>query len=121
VNRAYGVLFPSTGQSPEAEDSAKIDEHVDALVEELSALGVVEVPDVDDIEAAHFIALSELLANAVAYHFSLPPNPGMIEDAKERLRVMTRRGGVSDNKLTPDIALTAPRGLSLARWRNGSF
>jgi hypothetical protein len=52
--------------------------------------------------------------------FSLPKNPIARADAEDRLRVINRKGGVADNKLTvDDRANHRPTGLSLARWTSG--
>ena len=119
INEAFSYLFPSTGQSPEDEDSDKIDLKVDALLEELSARGVVDIADVSDIEPQYFMPLAECLANQCAPSFALPKNPAVQEAAEDRLRIMVNRGG--ETKLTIDPALQRRRanGLSLARWRQG--
>jgi hypothetical protein len=64
----------------------------------------VTIPDTDDIDLAYYMPLAEGLANEVSPHFGGSISQAMREDA-ERMRIISRRGGVSDNKLTIDPAL----------------
>lgn len=120
VNEALSVLgVVGAGQTADSEDQEKVDDRVEALLEELAARDVVTVADDDDIAPAQFGALAELLANECAPSFGLPKNSNVKEAAEDRLKTVNRRGRLSDLKSTIDIAVTAPPGLSLARWSRG--
>lgn len=120
VNEALQVLqVVGAGQAADSEDQERVDDKVEALLAELEARDIVSVSDVADIAPEHFNPLAELLANECAPSFGLPKSPGMKEAAEDRLRIVTRRGSMSDMRLKVDVAVTAPPGLSLARWTRG--
>lgn len=68
---AEKLTIVGAGQSLDAEDGNKIDGKIDALIEQLSADDVVDIPDVAEIPARYFDALAELLANVSATKFGM--------------------------------------------------
>ena len=79
------------GQNPNAEDVQKVDERLDNLLEEISALGIYTVvdsgsvgPTGGDIDAAAIRSLGALIANMCAGNFGLGADPS--------LDVLARRG-----------------------------
>jgi hypothetical protein len=123
ANEALDILQRNgLGQSPEAEDTAKVDAKIDALVAELESRQVVSVPDLEDIEAAHFNPLAELLANECAPNFGLQKNPNVKEMAEDRLKIMVNNAQAPRKTLGIDPLLSGGGyGLSLARWTSGRF
>jgi hypothetical protein len=122
ANEALDILQRNgLGQSPDAEDTQKIDTKIDALLAELSARQIVDVPDAEDIEPAYFNSIAELLANEAAPNFGLPKNPVMKDAAEERLKIMVNNSPPSSKTLGVDASLPVGRrqGLSLARWTSG--
>lgn len=76
VARAADKLFlTGNGQPLEADDSAFIDLRVDELIEQLSADGVVDIPDLSEIDVRYFNPLAELLANVCATEFGQVYSP----------------------------------------------
>lgn len=118
--KALELLFMSgAGNAPEADDIQKVDQYVDGLLAELEARNIVTVPDIANIEPAHFGALAERLAMECAPAFSKPRSQEAIEAAEERLKVMTRIGVAYPLKVDPALR-SGPYGYSVARWRAGT-
>ena len=65
-----GILAP--GQTPAAEDTAAIDDHVDGLIASLSRRNIITVDDVEAIPEEWFLALATLLADRAATSFGMP-------------------------------------------------
>lgn len=122
ANEALTVLtVVGTGQSPEAEDTAKVVAKIPLFLAELEDRGVCSVADPDDISVSWFRPLAELLASYCATDFATSP---MTEDQREnteaRIRIMVNRGPMP--LLTTDRALSRrPYGLTVASWRSGNF
>lgn len=70
VNEAYG-LIATDFQTPSAEDGATIRAEVPRLLSRLETVGLVTVPDTDDIGDEVFTPLATLLAHACARKFGL--------------------------------------------------
>lgn len=124
ANEALDILQRvGLGQSPDSEDTEKIDRKIDALLAELSARNIVEIPDPDDIDAAFFNPLAELLANEAAPNFGGQKNPAVREAGEERLKIMVNNTPATNKTLGVDRSLPTGRltGLSLARWTSGRF
>jgi hypothetical protein len=122
ANEALDILQRvGLGQSPDAEDTAKIDLKIDALLAELSERGIVDIADSEDIPAAYFNSVAELLANEAAPNFGGQKNPAVKEAAEERLKVMVNNSPASSKTLGVDASMPTGRvtGLSLARWTAG--
>lgn len=110
------------GQSPDAEDTAKVDEKIDAVLDELSERNIVTIPDPDDIRAAYFNPLAELLANECAPNFGGQKSMAIKEQAEDRLKTMVNNAPASKKTLGIDQLLSSGNyGLSLARWTSGRF
>lgn len=116
---ADNLMIVGSGQTLADEDSEKIDAQFDVLIGELSARGVCDVDNEDEIPAELCGALAELLANEAAPAFGLPkmsiPSREAIED---RLRVMIRRVQASNRTLKTDLP-THGVPYTLARWTSG--
>lgn len=80
-----GVL--ASGQTPSAEDVARMDGYVDPVIEQLAERDIVEVDDLAEIPAAWFLPLSYILAGAAAADFGQSNDPRVIllGDRGERL------------------------------------
>lgn len=72
-----------TGQTPSAEDVARMDGYVDPVIEELAEKRIVEVDDLQAIPAAWFLPLSYLLSGAAAAAFGAANDPRILLLAKE--------------------------------------
>ena len=122
ANEALDILQRvGLGQSPDAEDTAKVILKIDALVAELASRNIVEIADTDDIQPEYFNSLAELLANECAPNFGGQKNPAVKEQAEERLKVMVNNSPAANSTLGVDASLpTGGRvGLSIASWTNG--
>jgi len=71
-----GVL--AAGQTPSAEDVARMDGYVDPVVEGLAEREIVEVDDLDQIPAAWFLPLSYIVSGAAAADFGAANDPRVI-------------------------------------------
>lgn len=77
ANRALEKLFlVSLGQSPEAEDTAKVDAQIDSFREFIEGIEIYSIADLDDIDLAAFDWLAEYLAYYCATDFSKPRDEG---------------------------------------------
>lgn len=73
ANRALVKLaVVGTGQSPEAEDTAKIDDIIDAVAADLEAREIYSIPDLDEIEDGAFEWVADMLAYMAAPDFGAP-------------------------------------------------
>lgn len=85
INEAASKLqIIGSGQSVEADDSDVIDAKIDPLLLQLSADGIVEVPDDEAIPSEYFDSIATLLANNSATDFGLAYDPG-VKELHERL------------------------------------
>lgn len=71
-----GVI--ASGQTPSAEDVARMDAYVDPVLEELEEVGTIEVDDDEAIPAAWFLPLSYVLTGAAASDFGSHNDPRVI-------------------------------------------
>lgn len=88
-----GVL--AAGDTPENEDFEYVDEKVDATIEELSALEVARVQDLDQIPLPWFNPLAAYLANSCKLKFSVSAEKAQVLDqeaatALRKLKLMNR-------------------------------
>jgi hypothetical protein len=74
-----------SGQSPDSEDTATVDDAVDGVLADLSARGVIDVPDDDAIPTEWFEDLATLLAQAVANDFGKEADPVKVQRAEMAL------------------------------------
>src|ERR1044071_7970350 len=90
VDEALVNLFADggSGQSPEAEDQATVDRKVDGLLAELRTRDICDVVNDQQIPAAWFNPLAELLANECATAFGAQKSAALREDAMARLKDM---------------------------------
>ena len=68
-----GVL--AAGQTPSAEDTAAVNDHVDGLIASLDRRDIVTIDDVEAIPDEFFLALGVLLADRAADVFGMPGVP----------------------------------------------
>lgn len=116
---ADNLMIIGTGQSFEDEDREKIDGLVDVLFGELSARGVCDVDNEDEIPAEFCGALAELLANEAAPAFGLPKMPMPSREAiEDRLKVIVQRVQASNRTLKTDLPVGGVP-YTLARWTSG--
>lgn len=114
------LMAVGSGQSPDSEDTEKVNSRFDGLMAELSARGIVSISDEDDIPIEWTGPLAELLANECANAFGKPKMPrSQREEIEDRLLVIINRSTTPD-KMTLDSTLQQGAGyLSLARWTRG--
>ena len=74
-----GVL--ASGQTPNAEDVARMDAYVDPVIEGLAERRIVEVDDLSAIPAAWFLPLSYVLSGAAAQDYGAANDPRIILQA----------------------------------------
>lgn len=101
----------AAGQAKAAEDTAKVDSLIDASFARLSALGIFDVPDSEEIQPEAFLALSNVVANDCAPSFALSGDErlaALARIAEGDLRMIVRAGSGSP-LLTTDRALGAGR------------
>lgn len=78
VNEALSKLqVVGSGQSPEAEDSDLVDGKVDALILQLAADGIANIPTNDEFPAEWFDCIAGLLANLCAPDFGKAFDPNV--------------------------------------------
>ena len=91
INEALRILLVlGAGQSPDSEDTQRVDARIDPLFAELSVRDIVTVADDEDIEPAYFSALAELLASECAPTFGQSRDADAKSAAEERLKAMVR-------------------------------
>ena len=79
-SEAFGILTGNDPfQAPATEELETIGTYVEPLVEQLSADGIVTIPDTDEIPDEYFLPLARLLANVAGPRFGSAMNA----DAKE--------------------------------------
>ena len=88
VDRALRVLgvVPS-GQTPDAEDRAVVDEFVEPLLSRIDGEGITTIPDPNAIPAAQFLDVAILLADAAKADFgvaALPMNDPTVSEVRLR-------------------------------------
>lgn len=72
------LLVVGAGQSPDSEDTERVDGVIDAVLADLEARQIVTVADVEEIELAVFEWIADILADSVA------PDFGQGRDANKR-------------------------------------
>jgi hypothetical protein len=93
ANRALvkmGVV--GTGQSPEAEDTDKVDDIIDAVSAHLEAAQIYSIPDIDAIEDSAFEWVADFLAYTASPDFSLPVDEAKRLRAERMLKLITSSG-----------------------------
>lgn len=113
------LLVIGSGQEAEEEDAATVDALIDPLLEDLNARGIAYVPNTDEIEAALFLPLAELLANEAAPSFGQPKNPPKQDACEERLRLVTQVADAPNRLLQSDTALKPVPYMTYNRWLTG--
>lgn len=83
-----GVL--EAGQVPSNEDASAVDDHVDGMLAFLAAEGAAYIGDPDEIPAELLGPLADYLAEDAAPEFGRPTSNGAMEQAKMRMRLITR-------------------------------
>lgn len=61
----------ATGQEPEAEDTARVDDNLDSVIAELSALEIVDIPDLSEIPLEFFLPTASLCAYELRDEFGV--------------------------------------------------
>lgn len=61
----------ATGQDPEVEDVARVDGNLDSVVAELSALEIVDIPDINEIAPQYFLGLASICAYELRDEFGV--------------------------------------------------
>lgn len=103
-----------SGQTASAEDTAAVVAKIDPALANLAARNSIYIPDSDDIPDEAFTPLVAYLAEICAPKFGRPTNPAAKNAAEDELRLLTRIGRGTGEKLKVD------RGLStIGRRRYG--
>ncbi len=124
ANEALDLLQKvGLGQGPDPEDTAKVDGKIDAVLAELEVRQIVSIPDPEDIYAAYFNPLAELVANECAPNFGGQKSLAIKESAEDRLKIMVQNAEAPRKTLGIDPLLQSSRrpGLSVAGWTSGRF
>ena len=61
----------ATGQSPEAEDTARVDANLDSLIAEIRAAEIVDIYDLDAIEPEYFLSVASICAYELRDEFGV--------------------------------------------------
>lgn len=73
VEQALAYLgLKQANQAANADDTAIVDDLVEAAIDELEALSIIRIPDYEAIEPAVFLPLALYLAGAAAPSFGIP-------------------------------------------------
>lgn len=82
------LLVVGSGQSPEDEDVALVDEVVDSTLADLATRRVVYIANENEIDVAVFEWVADVLADNVAADFGKARNPAMVEYAEAKLKAI---------------------------------
>ena len=105
-----GELFAlGSGQSPSTEDAAWVEKRINSTFAALAKLGVIYLPDADDIPDEAFNALAAYMAEICGPKFGKPRNFAAREAAEEELRTIQRIGSGTGGPLKMDAALRPRR------------
>ena len=80
------------GQDPSSEDTATIDDIIDAVAADLEAREIYAIADIDDIDDAPFEWIAEYLAFMAAPDFSLPMDDNKRQRAEYMLKWVNSSG-----------------------------
>lgn len=61
----------ATGQPPEVEDVARVDNNLDSVVAELPAREIVDIPDLNEIAPEYFMSLASICAYELRDEFGV--------------------------------------------------
>ena len=90
ANRALEkLLLVGSGQSPEAEDTARVDGVIDGFAAFISGIEIYTIADLADIDEAAFDWLAVYLAYFCATDFGKPQDDGMRQAAEFNLKLLT--------------------------------
>lgn len=90
ANRALDKLFMvGSGQSPDPEDTLKVDGVIDSFAEFLSMTEVYTIADFEDIDVAAYEPLAMYLAWFCASDFKKPQDENMRAAAERMLTLLT--------------------------------
>ncbi len=99
----------ATGQPPAAEDAARVEALLPAVISELSGLNIIYIADADSVPDAAFRSVVSYAAEAMAYDFLRAPNEAKQAAAESKLRTLQRIGKGTGGPLRVDRALTPRR------------
>jgi hypothetical protein len=90
ANRALDkLLLVGSGQSPDAEDTAKADGVIDSFSEFISAIDIYTIADLEDIDLVAFEFLADYLAWFIAPDFGKPQDDNVAKRAEYMLQRIT--------------------------------
>lgn len=120
VLAADELQLVGVGQTLPTEDSEKLEDRVDEMLEELASMKIVHISSSDAIPSALADPLAKLLAERCGPTFGRPRDPVLKEQLEDRIRLMVKIAPPTQNILTADSALIgAHGGYSQARWLRG--
>lgn len=103
------VYALASGQTPNADDSARVEKRVDATLAALAKTNAYYIPDSDDIDDSIFNALVEYMAQVCRTSFNLPRDKQAELLAENELRRLARMGTGTGGPLRVDCALIPNR------------
>jgi hypothetical protein len=90
ANRVLNKLMVvGSGQSPNAEDTQKVDDSIDSFADFLSAADIYTISDLADIDSAAFEWLADYLAFIMAPDFGVPQDDTKRDRADFMLKLIT--------------------------------
>lgn len=93
ANRALvKMTVVGTGQSPEAEDTAKVDDIIDAMSAHLEAAQIFSISDIEAIDDSAFEWIADYLAYMAAPDFGLPVDEVKRQRAEYMLKLIGANG-----------------------------
>lgn len=93
ANRALvKMTVVPTGGSPEAEDTSKVDDIIDAVSAHLEAAQIYSIADIEAIDDAAFEWIADYLAYVAAPDFGLPMDEAKRQRAEFMLKLITSSG-----------------------------
>lgn len=93
-----------TGQTPAAEDVARVEFSIPAILAEMSGLNIIYIADGNSVSDAAFRSVVTYIAQSIAPDFLLPVDEERKQRAEKRLRALQRLGkGAGVDLKTPEI------------------
>ncbi|TCR65443.1 hypothetical protein [Bosea sp. BK604] len=114
VREVLGELFSlASGQTPNADDTAWVEQRLDTTLAELARRNIIYIPDAESIEDAVFNALTAYLTEICGPKFGRPRDYGAKQAAEDELRTIQRIGRGTGAMLRVDKALLRRRPWSI--------